>query len=52
MTSDADPIKTIIVAHPHDPTRRITFIDTPGFDDTYICDEEILKRIVDWLESS
>ena len=52
LDSEAGPIKTVIVTHPRDPTCRITLVDTPGFDDTYISDEEILRRIVDWLESS
>lgn len=31
---------------------RIVIVDTPGFDDTYKGDEEILKKIADWLERS
>ncbi|KAG8957104.1 hypothetical protein FRC03_010551 [Tulasnella sp. 419] len=29
---------------------RITLIDTPGFDDTYISDTDILQTIAQWLE--
>jgi GTP-binding protein EngB required for normal cell division len=31
---------------------RLVIVDTPGFDDTYADDSEILKRIADWLASS
>ena len=31
---------------------RITIVDTPGFDDTYKQDAEILNKIADWLEKS
>ncbi|KAG2336074.1 P-loop containing nucleoside triphosphate hydrolase protein [Suillus weaverae] len=37
---------------PGDPSRRVVFIDTPGFDDTFIDDSEILRRIAVWLASS
>ena len=32
--------------------RRIVFLDTPGFDDTDVGDDEILIRIAKWLETS
>jgi predicted GTPase len=32
--------------------RRIVLVDTPGFDDTYMGDEEILSRISEWLTKS
>jgi hypothetical protein len=32
--------------------RRIVIVDTPGFDDTYTDDKEILRRIAVWLASS
>ncbi|RXW12712.1 hypothetical protein EST38_g13143 [Candolleomyces aberdarensis] len=31
---------------------RIVVVDTPGFDDTYVDDFEVLKRISKWLEQS
>ncbi|KAF8056273.1 P-loop containing nucleoside triphosphate hydrolase protein [Lyophyllum atratum] len=31
---------------------RVVIVDTPGFDDTYEGDAEILRRIADWLEKS
>ncbi|KAI6114523.1 P-loop containing nucleoside triphosphate hydrolase protein [Pisolithus sp. B1] len=30
--------------------RRYVFVDTPGFDDTYRSDREILRTIAEWLE--
>ena len=32
--------------------RRLILVDTPGFNDTYIDDSEILRRIAVWLASS
>ena len=32
--------------------RRVIIVDTPGFDDTYEDDVEILRRIAVWLASS
>lgn len=47
-------IEAIAVPYPssEDPTRRIVFVDTPGFDDTFIEDTEILRRIAVWLARS
>ncbi|KAH7908655.1 P-loop containing nucleoside triphosphate hydrolase protein [Hygrophoropsis aurantiaca] len=41
-----------ITPYPSDPTRRVVFVDTPGFDDTYVDDSEILRRIAVWLARS
>jgi hypothetical protein len=32
--------------------RRLILVDTPGFDDTYVEDSEILRRISVWLAAS
>ena len=45
-------VKHVIVPHPEDESRRIILVDTPGFDDTYIEDVEILRRISLWLARS
>ena len=29
---------------------QYVFVDTPGFDDTYRSDRDILRTIADWLE--
>ncbi|KAH7908667.1 P-loop containing nucleoside triphosphate hydrolase protein [Hygrophoropsis aurantiaca] len=42
----------VAVPCPSDRSRRIIFVDTPGFDDTYIDDLEILRRIAVWLAYS
>ena len=44
--------KPVIIQHPTEENRRIILVDTPGFDDTYINDVEILKSIADWLARS
>jgi len=31
---------------------RVVIVDTPGFDDTFVGDVEILRRIADWLTVS
>ena len=49
-TAEIQPV--IMDPHPNDPSRRLIFVDTPGFDDTYIDDTEILRRIADWLALS
>ncbi|KAJ3507734.1 hypothetical protein NMY22_g16838 [Coprinellus aureogranulatus] len=33
-------------------SRRIVLVDTPGFDQTHMGDEEVLSRIVNWLTAS
>ncbi|KAH0829004.1 hypothetical protein J3R83DRAFT_2456 [Lanmaoa asiatica] len=39
-----------VTPHPfHDNDRRFVLVDTPGFDDTYRPDSEILRVIADWL---
>ena len=45
-------IKPVIIQHPTEENRHIMLVDTPGFDDTYVDDVEILKHIADWLAQS
>jgi hypothetical protein len=47
-------IQPVVVPYPSKdvPTRRIVFVDTPGFTDTWVNDAETLRRIVNWLEIS
>lgn len=41
------------VRYPHtDGTRNIVLVDTPGFDDTFMTDVQVLQRIADWLKST
>ncbi|KAG6332874.1 hypothetical protein ID866_6209 [Astraeus odoratus] len=35
-----------------DNIHNIVLVDTPGFDDTYLSDTQILKMIADWLKES
>ncbi|KAI6156084.1 hypothetical protein EDD17DRAFT_1071077 [Pisolithus thermaeus] len=41
------------VRYPHtDGVRNIVLVDTPGFDDTFMTDVQILERIAYWLNST
>ncbi|KAF5384899.1 hypothetical protein D9615_001485 [Tricholomella constricta] len=52
LNSHTQKIEHFAIRHPRDPERRLVFVDTPGFDDTYIDDSEILRRIAVWLAKS
>ena len=52
LESCTTEINSVIIQHPTEENRRIILVDTPGFDDTYIDDVEILKGIADWLAQS
>lgn len=52
LQSCTSSIQHVIVHHPAVPDRRIILVDTPGFDDTYVDDAEILRRIALWLACS
>ena len=47
-TAVIDPIPD----HPRLKGRRLVIVDTPGFDDTFKEDAEILQHIFGWLETS
>ncbi|KAG6833277.1 hypothetical protein H0H87_009452 [Tephrocybe sp. NHM501043] len=52
LKSQTAQLRHVILRHPQDITRRIIIVDTPGFDDTYVSDSEILRRIAVWLARS
>ncbi|KAH7920365.1 P-loop containing nucleoside triphosphate hydrolase protein [Leucogyrophana mollusca] len=52
VKSCTESLQHVIVDYPKDPSRRVVFVDTPGFDDTYESDFEILRRIAVWLAQS
>ncbi|KAG6860605.1 hypothetical protein C0995_009426 [Termitomyces sp. Mi166 len=52
LKSETQQLQHVILPHPTDRTRRIILVDTPGFDDTYVADSEILRRISVWLARS
>ncbi|KAH7925407.1 hypothetical protein BV22DRAFT_1129069 [Leucogyrophana mollusca] len=52
LTAQTATIEHVIVPHPDDADRRVVLVDTPGFDDTYLDDSEILRRIAGWLADS
>jgi hypothetical protein len=41
-------IRAVRVTHPTDG-RPVVFVDTPGFDNTFKSDAEILTMIAEWL---
>lgn len=49
-TAKIQPV--IMDPHPTDPSRRLILVDTPGFDDTFVDDAEILRLIAAWLALS
>ncbi|KAF9004213.1 P-loop containing nucleoside triphosphate hydrolase protein [Cyathus striatus] len=52
LKSCTSSLKHLICALPTDPSRRLVVVDTPGFDDTFVDDAEILRRISVWLAVS
>jgi len=52
LDSQPQPVLPVIIPYPGDNTRRIVFLDTPGFNDTWRSDTEILRRITIWLQHS
>ena len=52
LQSCTSSLQHVIIPHPTDEGRRIVLVDTPGFDDTYVGDAEILRRIALWLARS
>ena len=53
MLSCTSILQYEIVDNPHPlEGHRVIIVDTPGFDDTYMDDAEILRRIGVWLASS
>ncbi|KAI5995161.1 P-loop containing nucleoside triphosphate hydrolase protein [Pisolithus albus] len=39
--------------YPHtDGARNVVLVDTPGFNDTFMTDVQVLRRITDWLNST
>ncbi|KAF9002497.1 P-loop containing nucleoside triphosphate hydrolase protein [Cyathus striatus] len=50
LISCTEHLQHVIVPLPDRP--RLVILDTPGFDDTYIDDAEILRRISVWLAKS
>ncbi|KAF8065329.1 P-loop containing nucleoside triphosphate hydrolase protein [Lyophyllum atratum] len=52
LESHTKDVQHFTFPDPAFPERRIVVIDTPGFDDTYINNREILRRIAVWLARS
>ncbi|KAF9555476.1 hypothetical protein CPC08DRAFT_671006, partial [Agrocybe pediades] len=55
LTSCTSELRPIPLCFPNDNLLRlyrITLVDTPGFDDTYVGDAAILQRIADWFANA
>jgi len=56
LTSCTAHLEPVVVnpgdKYPSLKNNRVIIVDTPGFDDTYVGDVEILKRIATWLATS
>lgn len=52
ITSCTSKLEYAVVDKPTGLDCRVVVVDTPGFDDTYEEDVEILRRIAVWLASS
>ncbi|KAH7921537.1 hypothetical protein BV22DRAFT_1132205 [Leucogyrophana mollusca] len=53
--SYTEHIRHIAVPHPNDPSRRVVFVDAPGFNNTYAAgagDLDIFDRLTSWLRNS
>ncbi|KAF7973139.1 hypothetical protein HWV62_16190 [Athelia sp. TMB] len=48
LSSHTSQIRAVRYVHPND-ARPVVFVDTPGFDDTYRPDIEILSHIASWF---
>ncbi|KAG6824947.1 hypothetical protein H0H92_005338 [Tricholoma furcatifolium] len=52
LESETPQVQHYTLSHPDYPNNRILILDTPGFDDTFVDDKEILRRIAVWLAQS
>lgn len=49
LRSCTTEVEQYIVPHPKDSTCRVILVDTPGFNHTTMDDNDILRRISQWL---
>ncbi|KZP32013.1 hypothetical protein FIBSPDRAFT_944598 [Athelia psychrophila] len=49
LESHTQNVRAVRYRHPSDLSRTYVFLDTPGFDDTYLSDTDILITISNWL---
>ncbi|KAG6810046.1 hypothetical protein H0H92_013608, partial [Tricholoma furcatifolium] len=52
LKSHTEHVNAYTYNDPQFPNNRIVMVDTPGFDDTSLSDQEILRRISVWLAQS
>ena len=51
-TAELQPVVITSSQHSQLGGQRLVMVDTPGFDDTYLPDWEILNRIALWLATA
>ncbi|KAL4078010.1 P-loop containing nucleoside triphosphate hydrolase protein [Scleroderma citrinum] len=51
LVSCTKEIRPVRYPHP-DGERNIVLVDTPGFDDTFLSDTQILRNIAEWLKTT
>ncbi|KAL4065613.1 P-loop containing nucleoside triphosphate hydrolase protein [Scleroderma yunnanense] len=51
LVSCTKEIRAVRYPHP-DGERNIVLVDTPGFDDTFVSDTQILRNIAEWLKTT
>ncbi|KAH7908654.1 P-loop containing nucleoside triphosphate hydrolase protein [Hygrophoropsis aurantiaca] len=52
LQSCTSETSAVTLTHPNKPGCEVILIDTPGFDDSWAEDKEILARIVGWLKKT
>ena len=52
LESCTSEISSVRLSIPELAFENLVFVDTPGFDDTYKSDGDILEMVADWLKST
>ena len=52
LNSCTTELHPVVITYPQPGGQRLVMVDTPGFDDTYMPDSEILRRIALWLATA
>lgn len=52
LNGHTQKVRAVKWRDPRDPEQSYVFLDTPGFDDTYLSDTDILIEISVWLNAA
>jgi hypothetical protein len=52
LRSCTKEVQAVSYRRPDGSDRNFVFLDTPGFDDTYMTDTEVLIAITEWLNKT